>query len=121
MIRQSPEVPIAVELVDVAQHIIASEPIVRVNESGWRWECPRDFNPHVGLYVVEADNTKRGKKIGRIAVEYLQFSIIEPQTECSIILETRNALHISDDLFLQDFRDAFRQYPHGRSSLILPS
>lgn len=121
MIRQSPEVPIAVELVDVAKHVMSTQVINQISLGIWAWHCPEEYNPVIRLFAAEKDRTISSRMTGRLAIKYSEFVIVDEATEYKLIVDSRTAKNVPDDPYLEDFKDAFRQYKYGRSKIFLPN
>jgi hypothetical protein len=121
MIRQSPEVPAAVELADVSSFIMRVERIVvdPVFKGGWSWQSPKEFDPLLKLVVGKSGYIYRSD-IGKFVVKSSLLGIIDKGSEywLEIPQEPEN---IEDDPYIEDFVQAFRQYELGRSELIIPN
>jgi len=117
MIRQSPEVPAAVELADVSKHIINTEFIFTdsSHKGSWTWQSPADYDPLLAVLVAEGDGKIR--RNGTFLIKEVQLVIYGKSSEYWQSVPIRTATQIEDDLFLVDFVEAFRQYQHGRTEI----
>lgn len=109
MIRRYPDVPAAVELADLARHIVNAETVLPdpVYNFAWVWQSNTDLQPNLRIIVpLEASCMKRGRLVVRRAVMVL----IEPSAEYELSIPVVGAPHIDDDPYIEDFVSAFRQY-----------
>ncbi len=112
MIRRFPEVPAAVELADLARHIVNAESIIPdpVYNFAWVWQGNADLSPNLRIVVpLESSLRKQGRLIVRRAV----MVIIEPTAEYELSIPVVAAPHIENDPYIEDFVTAFRQYDSG--------
>lgn len=114
MIRQSPEVPGAVELTDIARHIMNNQFVYIDPSNRLVWQGGEDFNPNLRV-IVPAGN--RAVRNGRVLVSRAVLVVVDGLTEYELGLPVVAAPHIQDDPYIEDFVQAFRQYQEGRSLL----
>lgn len=114
MIRQSPEVPGAVELTDLARHIMNNQFIYVDPCNRLVWQGSEDYDPNLRIFVPSGDRHMRN---GRYLVSFAVLVVVDGLTEYELGLPVVRAPHIPDDPFIEDFVDAFRQYREGRSVL----
>lgn len=116
MIRQSPEVPGAVELADVARHILRNQFMFSDSRyaSGWVWQSSQDFDPALRVVIPASSRIKSN---GRFIVTHAVFVLVEDQMEYELGVPIAGAPNMPDDPYIEDFVQAFRQYQNGRSGL----
>lgn len=119
MIRQSPDVPAAVELADVSKHIMNSSFVFPDASIGnaWHWQSPKDFDPMLRVVVPQGQRVLRN---GKFLIVNAGLAMVEDVTEYWVTIPIRTADRMDDDPYLIDFVEAFRQYTLGRTSLVLP-
>lgn len=114
MIRQSPDVPGAVELTDVARHIVNNQ-FVHVDPANRLvWQGNEDYAPDLRVIVPSGSRHTRN---GRLLVKRTVLVIIDGLTEYELGLPVVGAARIPDDPYIEDFVQAFRQYTWGRSDI----
>lgn len=114
MIRQSPEVPGAVELTDVARHVMNHQFVYVDPKNRLVWQGSEDYAPNLKV-IVSAGN--RHMRNGRYLVSRAVLVVIDGLTEYELGLPVVGASQIPDDPYIEDFVHAFRQYQDGRSNL----
>jgi hypothetical protein len=118
MIREFPNVPAAVELVDVARYIyrngfVFPDPSY---DNNWVWQSPSDFEPRLRVMALRDDTTVLNS--GRLIVQKAVLVQIDGMNEYEVGIPVADAPRIKDDPYLEDFVLAYRQYPFGRSPLV---
>jgi hypothetical protein len=118
MIRHHPEVPAAVELADLAQYIAGHEFIFPnpLYENAWTWQSDESFEPNLRVLVPRNSNYQRK---GSLVVREAVMVLVETSAEYELAIPIADAHLMDDDPYIEDFVQAFRQYPHGRSVLAL--
>lgn len=112
IIRRSPEVSGAVELTDVARHIINTQFLFVEPGNRLVWQGSKDHDPNLKIFVPPEYGYRRN---GRYFVSRVVLVVIDGSTDCELDIPTVGAPHIPDDPYIEDFVQAFRQYREGRS------
>ncbi len=116
MIRQSPEVTGAVELTDVARHVMNTQFIYFQPDNRLVWQSSEDYDPNLRI-IVQSDSEYMRK--GRCLVKHAVLVVVDGLTEYKLGIPIVRAPHIPDDPYIEDFVQAFRQYKEGRYGMEL--
>ncbi len=76
MIRQTPDVPGAVELADISRHIMRTEFVFSdpALKGAWHWQSPPEYDPQLGVIIPRSSWIRRD---GHFLVMQAMFGIVE--------------------------------------------